>query len=459
MSAVSAKQPVRKKAVDMTEGNIWRQIILFAIPILLSNSLQQLYNIMDSVIVGQYVGAVALAAVGSTTSTVNLFIGFFVGLSTGAGVVISQYYGAQEYKKMHDTVHTAVALAIIAGIVLGIAGVLASPFILKLINTPDDVFGMAVSYLRITFAGMIFTTIYNIGGGILRAVGDSKRPLYYLAVCAVLNVVLNLLFVVGFNWGVNGVAWATIIAQAVSAALVMINLIHTTLPHKVVIKDIRIHIEKLKEVVRIGVPAGCQSIVISLSNVIIQSFVNRFGSIAMAGFAAAHKIDAFIWMPTNAIDLTATTFAGQNIGAKKFDRVKHGIKVCMVIGIGVTAVIGIAAAFSSEFLVSLLNSEPEVISYGAPIVAVLGATYWLLALSGSISGTIRGSGNAIMPMIISLSCMCAFRILWLAVLIPIFPSMSTIALCYPASWILNAAVFMIYMVKGNWLRKHEQAAA
>ncbi|NLD86868.1 MAG: MATE family efflux transporter [Clostridiales bacterium] len=452
LSAVS-----KRNLNDMTEGVIWKQVLLFAVPIMLSYLLQQFYNTVDSIVVGQYVGKFALAAVGSTASTINLLIGFFVGLSAGAGVVISQAFGNRDYKSLHDAVHTAIALAILSGIVLGVIGVIAVPWILNLINTPEDVFGMAESYLRITFAGLIFTTIYNIGSGILMATGDSKRPLYYLAIGSVLNISLNLLFVITFNMGANGMAYATVIGQAVSAVLVMINLVRTTLPYKVTLKNIKIYWVQLKTIVRIGIPAGIQSIVVSLSNVIIQSYINSFGSTVMAGFTAASKINSFIYMPFSAVALAATTFVGQNVGAKKLDRVKKGIRTCVVMGAVAAIAAGWPAALFARPMVSLLNTDPEVVACASTIVRILSTFYFIFAIGEVLNGVIKGAGTSIPPMIISLSTMCVFRIIWLAILVPMTENVNVITICYPVSWACASVVFIIYALKGKWLKKHEEA--
>lgn len=443
----------------MTEGVIWKQVLLFAVPILLSNLLQQLYYTMGSIIVGQFVGKVALAAVGNSGMITNLFIGFFVGLSTGEGVIISRYYGAGDIKTLHDAVHTSVALAIVSGVAIGAVGFIFTPTILRLIDTPQDVFEQSVGYLRIVFAGTVFTTIYNIGGGIMRAIGDSKRPLYYLAVCSVINIALSILFVKAFDMGINGVAYATVIAQAISAALVMISLIRTTLPVRVIIKHIRINVKRLAEIVKIGIPAGLQSVVINLSNIIIQSFINGFGSTAMAGFTAASRIDSFVFMVLNALALTVTTFVGQNVGAGQLERAKRGSRVCILLSAGLTLATGLFLASFSRFFISLLNGEPDVVEYGSQIVRIFGTCYILHAIPEAMSGSMRGAGSSFIPMLISLLTLCVFRVAYLYVLVPIFDNIHVITWCYPVSWVLNTIVFSIVYFKGDWLRRHEKAEA
>ena len=329
------KMGVKAKNMNLTEGTIWKQIVLFAFPLMCSNLFQQLYNTADTMVVGRFVGSTALAAVGSTGSVTGLLVGFFIGMGTGSGVVISQYYGAKDYENLHKSVHTALALAIVFGIVLGILGVVLSPTLLRWMGTPDDVMDQA---------GLISLTVYNIGAGIMRAIGDSKRPLYYLVISGVTNVVLNVLFVVVFHMGVAGVSVATICSQVLSSVLVLRNLSKAVGPYKVDFKQIRFHKDIFFKIAKIGLPAGVQSMVISLSNVVIQSKVNAFGSAAMAGHSAASRVDAFVYMPMNAISLATTTFAAQNLGARKMDRVKKGTRTSILLGIGVTVLLGWAVS-------------------------------------------------------------------------------------------------------------------
>ncbi|MBR7148835.1 MAG: MATE family efflux transporter, partial [Firmicutes bacterium] len=367
-----------KRMVTMTEGSIEKRVIQFAIPILLSNLLQQMYNTLDTIVVGRFVGSTALAAVGSTTALINLIIGFYMGLSTGAGVVVAQYYGAKNDEQLHKTVHTGMAISLVSAVIIAIVGVVGAPYFLRWMGTPDDVMALAVTYLRIMFGGVVFMTLYNMGSGILRAIGDSTRPLIYLAVCAVLNVGLNLIFVIVFEMGVNGVAWATIIAQSISAALVLYNLIHTTEAYQLHPTKIRFHGDVFGRIVSIGIPAGVQSMVISFSNVVVQSNVNSFGSVTMAAFAASGKIDAFIYMVANALGLTATTFVGQNIGARQYERVRTGVKHIVVLAMTAVAIFGGVVAIFAPQLVSLVNSEPDVVAIGAIQLRFLALTYWIL---------------------------------------------------------------------------------
>ena len=444
-----------KRMITMTEGSIEKRVIQFAIPILLSNLLQQMYNTLDTIVVGRFVGSTALAAVGSTTALINLIIGFYMGLSTGAGVVVAQYYGAKNDEQLHKTVHTGMAISLASAVIIAVVGVVGAPFFLRWMGTPDDVMALAVSYLRIMFGGVIFMTLYNMGSGILRAIGDSTRPLIYLAVCAVLNVGLNLIFVIVFEMGVNGVAWATIIAQSISAALVLYNLIHTKEAYQLHPTKIRFHRDVFGRIVSIGIPAGVQSMVISFSNVVVQSNVNSFGSVTMAAFAASGKIDAFIYMVANALGLTATTFVGQNIGAKQYERVRTGVKHIIVLAMGSVAAFGGLVALLAPMLVSLVNSEPDVVAIGAVQLRYLALTYWILAVPEVLSGSIRGSGISLVPMLISMIGMCGFRLVWLAIVMPIFRDFRVVSICYVVSWILTASTYLIYVKKSGWMYRFD----
>lgn len=443
------------RMITLTEGRIETRVIGFAIPILLSNLLQQLYNTLDTVIVGRFVGRTALAAVGSTTALINLVIGFYIGLSTGAGVVIAQHYGAKDEEELQKAVHTGMAVSIASAALIAVIGVAGAPSFLAWMGTPSDVMKEAVLYLRILFGGVIFMTLYNMGSGILRAIGDSTRPLIYLLICAVLNVVLNIVFVVGFDMGVSGVAVATVIAQSLSSVLVLYNLMFTKDIYKLHLTKIRFHKEVLARIVSIGLPAGIQSTVISFSNVVVQSNINSFGSTTMAAFAASGKIDTFIYMVENALGLTATTFVGQNIGAKKYDRVRAGVKHILAMSVAVVVVFGGVVAVFSPQLIRLVNDEPEVVSIGAVQLRVLALTYWMLAIPEVLSGSIRGSGISMIPMIISMTNMCLFRLLWLAVVMPMFNDFRVISACYAVSWLLTAVCYLVYVKKSNWMYRFD----
>lgn len=450
---------VKAKNVNLTEGTICKQLLLFALPLMASNLFQQLYNTADSMIVGQFVGSTALAAVGSTGALTGLIIGFFMGMGTGSGVVISQYYGAKDYEKLRKSVHTALALAIAFGVGLAVVGVLLSPLLLRWMGTPDDVMDQAVLYLRIYFIGIISLTVYNIGAGILRAVGDSKRPLYYLVIAGVTNVVLNLVFVLVFHMGVAGVAVATICSQVLSSILVLHNLTHTSGPYRLCLKDIRFDRKILLQIAKIGLPAGVQSMVISLSNIVIQSKVNMFGSAAMAGHSAASRIDAFVYMPLNAIALSTTTFTAQNLGAGKMDRVKKGTRTSILLGLVITAAVGWIAVFLAHPLIRMFTDESEVIDYGIMSLSIRCGTYFLFVFTDVLAGVIRGSGNAVVPMCISLANMCVIRIIWLVIATSIWPNFEVVVISYPLTWGLASLCYLIYYLKGGWRNKWKEKQA
>ena len=351
-------------SVLMTEGVIWKQLVIFSIPLLIGNLFQQLYNTVDSIVVGQFIGSEALAAVGSSTPLINLIIGMFMGIAVGSGVIISQYYGAKSEDKMGWAVHTSIALSIIGGILLSVVGIVFSPSILRLMKTPPEVLDTSVLYFRIYFLGSLFNLLYNMGAGILQAVGDSRRPLIFLCISSVTNIVLDLLFVAGFHMGVDGVAWATIISQFVSAVLVMSALMRTKDIYRLELRKIKIDKRMMKRILRLGIPSGIQQSIISLSNVVVQANVNIFGSTVMAGFGAYNKVDGFVVLPMQSFCMAATTFTGQNIGAGKPERIREGIKQGMIICVSVSALISLLLFFESERVLSIFSSDPGVIHNG-----------------------------------------------------------------------------------------------
>lgn len=440
----------KSRTVNLVEGSIWKGMLLFALPLMASNLFQQFYNTMDSLVVGQFVGSTALAAVGTTGPLVYLIIGFFVGFGTGSGVIISQNYGAKDEKEVSKSVHTSMAIAIIFGVVLGVVGVLFSPLLLRLINTPDDVMDQAVLYLRIYFGGVITLTIYNIGSGIMRAIGDSKKPFYYLIISGVSNVILNLLFVIVLRLEVAGVALATILSQLLSSILVIRDLVKAQDIYRLDFRKIHLHKDVLLKIAKIGVPAGLQTIVVSLSNIVTQSKINIFGSIAMAGHSAGQRIDGFIYMPLSSFSLTMTTFTAQNLGAGQFDRVKKGTRTAMLMGFIATAGLGGLAVLLARPLIGIFSSEEEVIAYGIRYLTIIASTYFTVVVNDTLVGVIQGSGNAFVPMIISMSNMCIARILWMSILLSICQNYYLVLICYPITWTTSSLCYLIYYLKGKW---------
>lgn len=437
----------------MTEGVIWKEILLFSVPLLLGNLFQQMYNAVDSIVVGNYIGSEALAAVGSSAPVINLLVSFFMGLAVGAGVIISRYFGARNMDELQESIHTSLALTFTAGIIMTIFGVLFSPTILQWIGVPNDVMANSVLYLRIYFLGILSVMIYNMGSGILRAVGDSKNPLYFLIISSVTNVILDLLFVIYFKMGIAGVGWATLISQTISAVLVMILLMRTTREYKVQIKKIRFHKQKLIEIIRLGLPSGIQNGVVSFSNVIVQSNINAFGSLAMAGCGAYTKIDGFAILPVMSYSMALTTFTGQNMGARKFDRVKHGAKVGIGMSVITTVVISALLLIFGRPVLNIFSNDPDVISYGLAMLKVLAPFYIFLSLSHAFNGIIRGAGITTVPMIVMITCWCGMRMLWILSMVPLFHNIDLVFAGWPITWAASALWLFIYYKKGNWLKR------
>lgn len=447
------QQEKTKQKGLMTEGVIWKELLLFSVPLLLGNLFQQLYNAVDSVVVGNYIGAQALAAVGSSAPVINLLVSFFMGLSVGAGVIISRYFGARNIESLQDSIHTSLALTTIAGIFMTLFGIIFSPTILRWIGTPADVMSSSVLYLRIYFGGILSVMLYNMGSGILRAVGDSKNPLYFLIISSITNILLDLLFVIVFDMGIAGVGWATLIAQTISAVLTLLLLIKTKQEYKVTIKKIRFHKDKLIEIIRLGLPSGIQNGVVSFSNVIVQSNINAFGSLAMAGCGAYTKIDGFAILPVMSYSMALTTFTGQNMGAKKYDRVKQGARSGIIMSLLTTIAISALLLIFGEQVLSIFSDNPKVISYGLYMMHVLAPFYIFLAISHAFNGIIRGAGITTIPMIVMITCWCGLRMTWILASVPIFHDIGVVFMGWPLTWAASALWLFLYYKKGNWMKR------
>ncbi|GAA0676750.1 MAG: MATE family efflux transporter [Clostridium cadaveris] len=440
----------------MTEGCIWRKIVKFALPICWGNLFQQLYNIVDSVVVGNFVGRDALAAISSTGSLIFLLVGFFGGIFMGAGVVISKYFGAGKKDSVQRSIHTSIAFAIIAGIILTIVGTLLTPQILRLMGTPDSVFSNATLYVRIYFMGILSIVLYNTSSGIFQAVGDSKHPLYYLIISSIVNVVLDLIFVVVFEWGIGGAAIATVISQTVSVVLAFYKLSTTTDVYKIDFKKIRIDPMILKEIIRLGLPAGIQNSVIALANVVVQANINAFGSVAMAGCGSYSKIEGFVFIPITSFAMSMTTFIGQNLGAKKYDRAKEGAKFGIISSLILAEIIGIIFFILAPQLVSLFNTEPEVVQFGTSQSRTIALFYFLLAFSHCIAGILRGAGKSIVPMFVMLLCWCIIRVTYITITTHFIPQIQVVFWAYPLTWSLSSIIFLIYYLKSDWIHGFEK---
>ena len=448
MSSQAKALPIRKKRdVDMTEGNILRHIIAFALPLLVGNLFQQLYNTVDTWVVGNFVNNEAYSAVGTVGPIINMLIGFFLGLSSGAGVVISQYYGAKQHDKVQETVHTAILMTLILGVLFTVIGISMIPLMLKLIKMPDTLTGEATTYLTIYFAGIMGLMLYNIGAGILRAVGDSKRPFYFLVVCALLNTVLDLLFVLVFHMGVAGVALATILSQSISAILVLITLMRSDNCIRLDLRKLKIHMPMLKKIFKVGIPAALQMAITGFSNIFVQSYINFFGENCMSGWTTYSKVDQLLFLPMQSISLASTTFVGQNLGKNLVQRAKKGVTVSMLIAVASTVVLMLPVMLFAPQIVAFFNSEPAVVDCGAMLLRWLSPFYVLCCFNQIYSGALRGAGNTRAPMIIMLASFVAFRQVYLFAMSRIWNEIIPIGMSYPAGWLLCSLLTVIYYRK------------
>ena len=434
----------RSKDVDMTTGSIFRHIILFALPLLAGNVFQQLYNMVDTWVVGRFVSNEAYAAVGSVGPIVNMLVGFFMGLASGAGVVISQYYGAKRMEDVQRTVHTTITMTLILGIVFTAIGLGATPFLLRMMNTPENVLPESKAYLSIYFSGIMGLMVYNTGAGILRAVGDSKRPFYFLVVCALLNTVLDLVFVIVLKMGVRGVALATIISQGVSAILVMAVLIRTNECVKVRPRKLQLHFDIFRKIIRVGIPAAIQMAITGFSNIFVQSYINFFGDACMSGWTTYAKVDAVLFLPMQSIALASTTFVGQNLGCNQVERAKKGVRTALMMAVTSTLLLMIPIITFAEPVVAFFNTKPEVVEYGAMLLRYITPFYVLCCFNQIYSGALRGAGNSKAPMVIMLSSFVAFRQVYLFIMSRVCNEIIPIAMSYPAGWLLCATLTTIY---------------
>ena len=441
--------PRRGKDVDMTQGNITKHLITFALPLLAGNIFQQLYNMVDTWVVGRYVSNEAYAAVGTIGPIINMLIGFFMGLSSGAGVVISQYYGAKRYEDVSRTVHTAMTMTFVLGILFTGIGLGMTPFMLRLMNTPQNVLPESTAYLSIYFCGIMGLMFYNIGSGILRAVGDSKRPFYFLVVCALMNTVLDLVFVPVLRMGVRGVALATILSQATSAILVIMTLLRTEECIKLQPKKIRIHWDMLKKIFRVGIPAAIQMAITAFSNIFVQSYINFFGSDCMSGWTTYAKVDQLLFLPMQSISLASTTFVGQNLGCNQVERAKKGVTRALVIAMTSTLILMVPVLIFSAQIVAFFNSKEEVVEYGSMLLRWITPFYVLCCFNQIYSGALRGAGNSKAPMIIMLSSFVAFRQVYLFIMSRLWNEIIPIAMSYPAGWLLCSTLTLIYYHKAQ----------
>ena len=440
-------------SVNLTEGPIGRQIVLFTVPLLLGNVFQQFYNTADTVIVGKFVGKEALAAVGSSGALINLLVSLFMGVAVGAGVVVSRYYGAKQYEEMRATIHTTIAFGLIAGVVLTVLGVLVTPLLLRWMKTPDSVMDSSVLYFRIYFAGVLTTLMYNIGSGIYRALGDSKRPLYFLIVSTIVNVALDLLFVAVLDMGIGGAAFATVMAQGLSMVLVYWKMMREDTVYRVDWRAIRIDQRFLRQILAIGLPSGIQNAVVSLSNVVVQSNINSFGDIAMAGCGAYSKLDGFALLPSSSFSLALSTFVSQNIGAREYGRAKKGAVFGLAATMVVSAAAGVFIYIAAPSLIGFFNSDPAVIRYGVLMARNIVFAYALVAYTHGMAGILRGAGLSRVPMFVMVGCWCVLRVIWIQVMVPLTQDIRVVFWSYPITWTFSVLILTIYFFKVDWLHK------
>ena len=441
---------------SITEGPVWKGLLIFFFPILLGTFFQQLYNTVDAVVVGQFIGKEALAAVsGGSAVYVNLLVGFFTGLSTGATIIISQFYGAQHRRELSRSIHTGMALSVWAGIALSVVGVLITPWAMKVIATPDDILAPSVTYLRIYFLGVLPMFIYNMGSGILRALGDSRSPFIILVAGCLVNIVLDLLFVAVLHYGVAGAAWATVISQAVCMVLIFVKLIHQQDP------DCRFYFRRmhftphlLRRMVHVGLPNGVQSSLYTISNLIIQSNVNSFGTDMAAAWAAYGRIDSIFWMTVSSFGVAITAYAGQNYGAGKYERIHEATKQGLLIMGGTSVFYTLFFYLTGHWIFLLFTHDTNVISQGMQMLHFLAPFFITYIPVEVLSGSIHGTGETFRPMIITMLGICILRVIWLFTAVPAHDTILMVVACYPVTWISTSLVFFVYYKKGNWIRAH-----
>lgn len=450
-SLIKTAKKSSAKATLMTEGPIWKHLISFALPLFWGNLFQQLYNTADSLIVGNFLGSTALAAVSSSASLIFLTVGFFNGVAVGCGAVIARFFGARDTRNLQKSIHTSIGLGMICGIFMSIVGVIAAPHILMLMGTPNEVLPHSITYFRIYFAGSLAFVMYNFFVGILQAVGDSKHPLIYLVISSVVNVILDLVLIAGFHFGVGAAALATVISQILSAILCLRQLMKSPGEFRVCLRDIRLHIPTLQKLIANGLPAGLQTSIISIANVFIQSNINSFGSLAVAGCGSYMKIQGFGFLPVTCFALALTTFIGQNLGAREYDRAKKGAVFGILCSISIAELIGICIYFASPVLIGAFDQTPEVIAYGVTQARTDTLFYFLLAFSHCMAGILRGAGKSSVPMFVMMIFWCFVRVGYITIILKWIPEIRMIFWAYPITWILSSVVFLIYFLKSDWI--------
>ena len=443
-------------ATLMTKGPIWKKIIAFAIPLFLGNLFQQFYNTADSLIVGNFLGSSALAAVSSSGNLIFLMVGFFNGLAVGAGVVVARYFGAKKFDLVQRAIHTIITLGFFCGIALTFVGVIAAPQILVLMGTPPEVLPNSVTYFRIYFCGSLAFVMYNFLVGILQAVGDSRHPLMYLIISSVTNIILDLILVAGFHFGVGAAALATVISQCLSALLCFLHLLRGPKEYRIYLSKLRLDSLLLKQIISNGLPAGLQNSIISLANVVVQSNINKFGQMAVAGCGTYSKIEGFAFLPITCFALALTTFISQNLGAKEYDRAKKGAVFGVICSVVTAELVGVVIYTFAPYLIAAFNNTPEVLSYGVAQAHTASLFYFLLAFSHCMAGILRGAGKSTVPMFVMLICWCIIRVTYITVTVHFIPDIRVIFWAYPITWTLSSIVFLLYFLKSDWIHGLEK---
>ena len=450
---------MQKGTQNMTVGSVRRAIVSFAMPIFLSQLFQQLYNAADSVIVGNLLGKQALAAVSSSASLIQLLTALMIGIALGAGVVISRHFGAEDYDTLSRAIHTTAAFGLIAGAALTVVGVLLSPTLLRWMGTAPDVMENSVVYFRNYFLGSMAVMLYNVFTGIMNALGDSRRPLYYLMFSSALNVALDLLFIGAFHLGVGSAAVATVISQAVSALLSFLHLRKPGTIYQLRLRKLRVHLDLMKEIVRMGLPTGVQNSVISIANVLVQSYINSFGSDAMAACGTYAKLQGFGFLPITSFALALTTFVSQNLGAKQYERARQGARFGILSTVVMAEIIGVLMVIFAVPMARLFNSDPEVVRIAVSQTRIENLFFFLLAFSHAVAGVCRGAGRATVPMLVMLSSWCVFRIIFISIAMRILRDIRVLFWCYPLTWAISSAIFLIYYLRSDWVHGFERPRA
>ncbi len=445
-----------EKGTKLLNGSIWKGVVSFAIPLFLGNLFQQLYNTADSLIVGNFLGSDALAAVSSSGSLIFLMVGFFNGIAVGAGVVISKYFGAKDYEGLKRAVHTDVAFGLVAGLLLTAVGIFLAPQILVLMGTPESVLPNSIIYFRVYFAGSLAFVMYNIVMGILQAVGDSRHPLYYLIFSSIINIVLDLILVGGFRLGVGAAAFATAVSQAASALLCFWRLVRIKDVYQVRIREIRFHKEMLSQIISLGLPSGMQNSIISFANIIVQTNINKFGVMAVAGCGVYSKIEGFAFLPITCFAMSLTTFIGQNLGARQYDRAKKGAYFGIACSVTLAELVGVIVYFLISYLAAGFDSTAEVVAIATRQAHVEALFYCFLAFSHCIAGIMRGAGKSTVPMFVMLASWCIIRITYITVTVHFIPEIQVIFWAYPLTWSISSVIFLIYFLKADWIHNFER---